>query len=218
MSKLVIESGIDIDSNPPTGAGFIDLECGKFRIYNSDTITVQASGSADKRDSYVTAHAIQITTPLPPPVPPLPPTDSEIDYYYQAGFSTVDGGNTIYTQNQIIPINFGNTVILSNDVNVVDIIGDGSIFEVNTPGTYHIRVKIPINTTNNLPIAVLTHNDVSITYSVAIAGGVMIDIDCTITLAVGDRISVINPSILNMTVNGTFTGVRLYSSILFELL
>lgn len=212
MSRLIVESGIDPLTNPPTGVGFVNLECGKFRFYNSNTITIQASGSADKKDSYVTAHAIQIPTPVP--LVPQPPVNSEIDYYYQAGFSTI-GGNTTYIQNQIIPINFGNTVTLSSNVNVIDIAGDGSIFEVNTPGTYHILVKIP----TSFGVAVnLTRNGVSIPYSVVRIDITMTDIDCSITLDIGDSISIVNPSASGIVVNGTLAGVRLYSSILFELL
>ena len=213
MNRLIVESDSDPYTNSPTGVGFVDLECGELRFYNSNTITVQASGSSDKRNSYVTANEVQ--TPVLPPILSIP-ENSDIGYYYQAGFSTIDGTDTIYLPNDVIPVNFGDTTIYSNIVNVIDVDGDGSEFRVDTPGTYTITARLPTQfIMGNLSVMGLTLNGSVIPYSITVFELSVSRINCSIDLEVGDIITVINV-LRNAAVKGTHNEVRLYSSILFK--
>lgn len=207
---LIVESGIDSLTNPPTGVGFVDLECDELRFYDSDTIKFLASGSADERNAYLTINAVQVS--IPPSLPPVPPSSS-LGYYHLFGFSTPDGSNVLYDPGAIIPINFGDTTIFSEDVIVNDINGDGSEFEVMTPGTYHILIKYP----SSVGVTGLTLNG-TIIIQTPIMSTFMTNIDCVIQITAGDIISLknIDTTIFITSITGSYGGIRAYSSIFFD--
>lgn len=212
MSILIVESGVSIDSNPPTGVGFVDLKReGTLRLYDSDTIKFSASGSSDKRKGYVTMNAVQ--TPAPPPLPQPLPQSKVLQYYHQYGFSTPIPEDVVYPPGSNIPMNGGGTVVLSNEVIVNDVNGDGSVFRVDTPGLYNITVMIPSG-----GIIGLTFNDQLIVQTSLVSIN-MNSIDCVIQISTGDTISLINSATLpgfGVIVRGMITDTRLYTSIFFD--
>lgn len=211
MSILTIESGIDPFTDPPTGVGYTDIECGKLRVYNSDTINFQVYGSIDKKKGYVTADIVQITVPPPPLPPPVPPVIVDRPYYYLVGFATPTEVPVIYPSGATIPLNNGGTITSSNEVIINDVNGDGSEFEVVTPGTYHILLRV--DTISNVAAGITLDGTIVPQSTTKIAS----EIDCVIQIPAGGLISYVNISNANLIVRATLSGRRLYSTVLFEL-
>lgn len=210
MSRLIIESGIDPFTDSPTGVGFTDLECGKFRVYNSDTVNFQAYGSIDEKKGYVTADLVQIVIPPPPLTPPV---NLNRPYYYLAGLATPGNSDIIYPPNAMILLNNGGTITSNNGVIINDINGDGSELEVMTPGTYHILIHIATIGNN---VVGITLDGILVPQSTSKADA---DLDCIVQIPVGGRISLVNIGNVALTVRASSTPAvyRLYSTVLFEL-
>ena len=215
INKLIVESDSDPYTNSPTGVGFVDLECGGLRFCDSNTIKFSASGSADKKNAYLTAHTIPIlqSSPLPQLLPVI---DSDVDYYYLAGLNLpLDVALVNYPPGSIIPVNYGNTITSNNEVDVIDVNGDGSAFRFDTPGMYRVLIQLSTNSINDGVVGILLNGSL-VPYSSSIALYNRINTDCVIKITTGDIISLSNVGNTVLEVEGTFGGRLLYSTVLFE--